>query len=240
MTANKLFIVLFVSILCAVAVSQETKMGGVLTPVPEKLRQLGVPSDEPSLVAALTSSKSEIRALAATQLAEIDAKNALPAVLLAMNEEKDSDTRVTIAFSVARLGAQAGISSLKTTCESTTEHADARLHAASSLQYLGQDYCHDVLKSIAGSASDPDSRAQALYDLASPNSLQNHSFGDVRGVIRKALRDKAASVRLAAASIIARIGDRSDAPSLEGAISAEKDDQVRSTLQGDLKRLLRE
>lgn len=232
--------ILALAVLSLSALSQTAQVAkGRPMTVSEKLRNEGIGVDHSSLIAALANPNSEIRRLSAAQLGEMDDREALAALVSAMNREKDSDTEVTMAFSVSRLGDQHGINKLKTLCDDDRSPTEARLLAASSLQTLGQDYCRDHVKKIATSASNSDSRTQALYILTTAASIQSQDLPDIRRILRNALRDQSVGVRLAAASLLVRVGDQSDAESIKSAIDAEKDKEVRSALKDDLEHLIK-
>ena len=95
----------------------------------ELLRAHGVELKEPSLVNALKNRDASVRYLAAMQLAEDKAVDAIPAIEQALAVEKESRARVNIALALALLGDKAGNTELDAICSNKTFVPEFRLYA---------------------------------------------------------------------------------------------------------------
>ena len=224
------------SLVCMNAASQEARVhSGPPATIAEKLHEHGIASDNDSLVGALRSSDPEVRRLAAAELGEKGDKRALRYLLAALRGERQLETKVDVALSVARLGDDVGSAELRSTCDSKSIDAELRLRAAGYLQgFLGDDHCYGTIEHLVASAPNPDSRIHALDLLTSLTNMRPREGLQTRKIVIAALGDKEVTVRIAASGDLVQIGKKGDASFLERAIGTEQDPNVRASMETDL------
>ena len=96
----------------------------------QELTRLGISLTNPSLILALRNEKPEIRGLAAAELAEMKAVEALPDILRAANDERVELTQVNIAAAATWLGSSEGTSLLVRMCQNRGLQPYTRQNAA--------------------------------------------------------------------------------------------------------------
>jgi HEAT repeat protein len=190
-----------------------------------------------SLVAALRSPDAEVRELAAQVLAEDSEKDAIPAIIEALKSETVPRNQVNIAFFLAQLGDDTGLTTLRRFCEDTAKPGYIRMIAAQHMQDLHNDSCWNVVVDMLQSGNDPDARIQALSLVPSLDHLAGEDPSKVLDLIEKALHDQIPGVRTAASNTLGRLGNVSAIPYLRDALAKESDGSCRVVMQMALQRL---
>jgi HEAT repeat protein len=219
-------------------------VGGRLHTFGELLRERNVELTEPALLAALKSSDADVRYLSAMKLAEDKVVGAVPAMKAALAAETIPRDRANIAFALGLLGEPSGRDELKRICADESFPSEFRLYAVRYLSNLGverDEGCLHAAKDIAklvdsGNRSVGD-RVTAFELLARFRNLTSEQSQSVFDLLLHGLNDPDPYVRMQASSAFATLGDRHAIPYLEAAISQEKDENIRTTLTINLKKL---
>jgi len=219
-------------------VSPATKEGSPPTAA-QILAQHHVSLSRDGLVSALRSDDAEIRSLAAEQLAVQGAEDSIPSVVEALEAEKIPKTRVDIAFALAQMGDERGIRALRQDCDNTTLPMYLRLSAASYLLYVRDQSCLRTVVEGLQPSYESGTRIQALSLIPRFKGLSASESAGLRVLVLKSLRDQDPAVRLVASDTIRILGDLTAIPSLEAAISAEADVEIRTQMESDLRALQR-
>jgi HEAT repeat protein len=214
---------------------------GKLATIGELLRQHNVELTEAALIDALKSSDADVRYLAAVQLAEDKASDAIPSIRQALEIEKAPRDRVNIAFALGLLGDENGGTELKKVCRDRSFVPEFRLYAVRyTLEFHPHDdrdclrAAEDIGASKAGTVGD---RVTALSLLTQFGSLTPAELRKTSAVMQKSLGDPEPTVRMAASNGLASLGATSAAPLLARAIAKEKDESVRAVFAEDLGKL---
>jgi len=231
-------------IACALTIpslSQDwTPSGGEGPPpkVADVLTQHHIALTKDALIAALHNDSAEIRGLAATQLADEGAKDAIPAIAEALEAEQVPAQKIYIAKALAYMGDQRGLQALRSDCEGTSLTMADRLTAVEYLVFDHQDEsCWRTVLEAAQSRDSYEDRLQAMTLIPSFKRLAAQQPTMFHEVILNGLRDDNTSVRIEASNALRVIGDTSAIPALEAAIVAETSPDVRSMLESNLKYL---
>lgn len=119
-----------------------------------------------ALTAALRNPQPEVRQLAAQKLAADGDKDAIPAIMEALSKETAPINRLNIALSLAQLGEETGIATLKTICDSSMETGSIRMLAAIQMvDFLHNYSCRQDVFDILRNSHDPDAQVQPLSAL---------------------------------------------------------------------------
>jgi HEAT repeat protein len=229
-----------------VAVCSRKLIGEPLTPDnPGKvLRAHGVALTEYAVVAALGNKDIEVRRAASDLLMERWPKAAPSAIELAMSKEPEGFTRNWMARDLARLGDATGRQGLVKECHNTAEWGSIRIDAAGSLTEEFGDYaCLDTIVDILGRDSDPkDTGVKEEALQLAPHlivHLDRQEAHKIFELVISSLDDPWPGIRTNACIMLVEIGDPAAIPSLEAAISKEKDDSGRQIMADNLQNLKR-
>jgi HEAT repeat protein len=205
----------------------------------ELLQKHHVALTKPALLAALRNPEAQVRDLAAAQLAEDKAQDAIPAITQALATERVPGTKVNIAFALAQLRNEAGISTLEEACHNSNVDPGLRLRAARYLLDLNSNAClPDVIELLQSKEEDDASyRMEALSLVPSFKDVSEDESQKLLGATLENLTDTTPAVRLSASDALARLGYASAIPYLHDAIGAEQDEVVREQLEDALRRL---
>jgi hypothetical protein len=209
------------------------------TPLPtagQLLKQHKVSLTRPSLIAALRNPDAEVRYLAAQQLAEERASDAIPNIIKALESEKMPRATANIAFALAQMDVAQGVIKLKALCVNPRLKGQDRLLATQYLLDLQVQDCRNTIFEYLQADNDQSAKIQSMY-LA--RRLQNSpdDAGQLVKLIAASLRDHVPAVRLAASDTLAALGNGDAVPLLEAAIDEETDESVRSKMRSDLQAL---
>ncbi|HUG97431.1 MAG TPA: HEAT repeat domain-containing protein, partial [Nitrososphaera sp.] len=133
-----------------------------LVTIEASLQQHNVALTQPALLAALRSTDAEVRWLAAQKLANDAARDAIPAIIEALDAEKVPRTKVNIASALAQLGDNRGTVALRDVCDDVRTRSSIRMLAAQYLLNVGDEHCLGSVVQILSSKPDADSQVQAL------------------------------------------------------------------------------
>ena len=199
------------------------------------LRHIGLTKD--ALLGALHNDSSEIRGLAAAQLADEGATDAIPAIVAALEAEQAPMQKLNIAASLAQLGDERGIRALHQACYDTHLSMSDRLTAVSDLLFWHDESCWNVVAQAAQS-HDVTDRITAFSLFPSFEKLSTDQSAAFRAQVINAAHDDDSSVRMEAINTLDRIGDVNDAiPALEAAIVAEPSPVMRMMMENELRGL---
>lgn len=202
------------------------------------LTQHHIPLTKDALIAALHNDSAEIRGLAASQLADEGAKDAIPAIVEALESERVPTQKIYIAQALAYMGDQRGLQALRNDCEDTSLTMVDRLTAVEYLVFNHHDEsCWRTVVEAAQSRDGYDDRLQALTLIPSFKKLSAEQSATFHALILNGLRDDNASVRIEASNALRITGDAGAIPALEAAIAAESRPDVQSMLESNLKDL---
>jgi HEAT repeat protein len=204
------------------------------------LKRHHIPLTRSALVAALQNSDPEVRGLAAAELAEEKASDAVPAIAKALASERVPITRVNIAFALARLGNEKGVKALESACHEPASIARVRMTAAMYMvDFLHRNACFADVLDVLDSHNDDQAgdRMQALSLAPSFKGLSEDESQRLLAATINNLQDTTASVRISASDALVRLGNASALPYLQEAVSVEQDEVVRNALEDALKRL---
>jgi len=207
------------------------------------LKRHHVPLTRSALVAALQNSDPEVRGLAAAQLAEEKATDAVSAIAKALATERVPLTRVNIAFALAQLGNKTGVKALESACHESETVAGVRMTAAIYMvNFLHTNACFADVLDVLDSHDDDQTgnRMQALSLAPSFKGLSEDESQRLLAATINNLRDTTASVRIVASDALVRLGDASAVPQLQEAVTVEQDEVVRNALEDALQRLLQQ
>lgn len=225
-----------VLLLTASSASQDISAGKFAT-FKQLLRERNIELTKEALITALRNSDSHVRYLSALVLAEDKATDAIPAIAETLATEKVTETRVNIALSLAQLGDERGFTALKEACGNATLAPSLRMYAAKYLLDVRSENCLSSVEGVLQSAPDAGSRVLALSLLPRFQHVYTTDSQKIFGLLVTALSDREPSVRIAASHALITIGNMSAVSPLQKAITAERDETVRSILQDDLRGL---
>jgi HEAT repeat protein len=185
----------------------------------------------------LKSPDAQVRYLAAEKLAEDGVQEAVPSIAEALSTEEVPATRVNIAFALALLGDEKGVSSLKAACGDADVPGYLRIRAARYLLDLHNEDCMNAVLGMLDSNADPDSQTQALSVLPSFQHVSQKDSQRIFDVVVRALEDPTPAVRITASVALGALGNPSALPYLQTAIANERDEVVRSQLESTVRDL---
>ena len=205
------------------------------------LRDRGIELTEPALLNALKNSDASVRYLAAMKLAEDNLTNATPAIEQALAVEKVPRDRVNIALALALLGDESGRTELKKICSDKTFVPEFRLYAVRymfDLHVQKDEDCLGAAEQVIESQNvNIGDRVSALELISRFQDFTSDESRKVLKLVAARLRDPEPVVRMAASQALAGLGDPTAVPYLESAVANEQDENIRSLLEKDLKRL---
>lgn len=226
-----------ICVLIASLVTYRRALADRLPTIAEKLRQHHIDLSKGSLISALLNTDPEVRYLAAEQLAEDKATDAVPELERALQSEQVPATKVNIAFSLALLHDNLGLETLKSVCTDSRFPGYLRLRAASYTLKLKNDGCVNTILHDLESSKDAQTRIGALSLATQLAQLSNNHLQTIYPFILAALDDATPAVRLSASDSLATIGNPAAIPYLEHAITIEEDQTIRAEMQDNLNRL---
>ncbi|HXY48827.1 MAG TPA: HEAT repeat domain-containing protein [Terriglobales bacterium] len=214
------------------------EVGGIRT-IGELLRQHNVELTEPALLQALKSPDADVRYLSAMKLAEDKVINAVPAIKEALAAETVPRDRVNLALTLGLLGHPSGPDELKRMCADENFPPEFRLYAVRYMFDLGTENDDGCLHAAEDAAKMVDSgnRVTAFELLVRFRTLTSEESQSVFDLVLHGLNDPDPFVRMGASSAFATLGDRNAIPYLKVAIAQEEDENLRSVLKINLKKL---
>lgn len=202
------------------------------------LQRYHIEITRPALVEALKNPKKEVRGLAAAELAEMKAFDALPYIIQAAQVERDARTQVNIAAAASWLGSAEGLAMLKSICRDSSVSAYVRLDAARNVFFERDHSCFSELVEMMQPTSEADVRIGALELASQIKPKREGESNVVLSVALEALKDQDLRVRLHASQAIRWLNDAAAIPDLRNAIEQETEEVVRSQMESDLQYLL--
>jgi HEAT repeat protein len=193
-----------------------------------------------SLVRALKNPDAQVRYLAAEKLAEDNKREAIPSIAVALTAESAPAARVNIAYALAMLKDDRGVTALNAQCENSDIPGFLRVRAAGYLLNLHSESCLDSILGILESGADPDSQSQALSLLPEFHRASNEDSQRIFDLVVKGLAEQTPAVRIEASITLGRLRNTSAIPYIESAMGNEKDEAVRSQMQAAIEALQRE
>lgn len=211
---------------------------GRIPTIRQRLMQKGIGLDKGSLTAALENTDSEVRMLAASELASEKDTDAIPAIRNALSKETAAMNRAAMALDLAQLGDATGTAWLKDACSNSTLPGYIRMSAAQNMLIPGDFTCLSDVVSLLRSNGDWVSMTAALgvvpqYFVKARPEMQ----ALLVRLTSQAVSNPAVQVRLVAANALATIGDTSAVPILEAAIAHETSKETVTAMEEDLKAL---
>jgi HEAT repeat protein len=204
-------------------------VGGSLPTVKERLVSLGINIEKKSLIEALRNVNPEVRWLAAAQLAEERAGDAVPEIAEALQKELIDVSAVNMALALGHLGDNRGLFALETMCRGSGTD-DLRLRASAYSLEFHSNSCLVPILDLANSG-ETGSKARALRVLPAFRDISIPDNARILQIIQAALSDPEPYVRMAAGEARSILGDRqSAAADLRKAIDNESDESVRAAL----------
>jgi hypothetical protein len=196
---------------------------------------------EEGLIGALQHQEAAVRTFAAMRLAYDGDKAAVRPILDAMAVEKIEGVRVGLATAGAQLGADEGLTTLRSMCEDRSWSPTARMIAAQSMILdLGRQGCLsyflDVLRTADALPEGYPAAVIALNLLAFNRFKQipPSQLDQVRDVCATYLKNQAPGLRIAAGTCIRDQGGASAVSQLRAAIDVEQEPAVRESLEKDV------
>jgi len=193
-----------------------------------------IPLTKDSLRSALRSDDTEIWELAAEQLAIEGVKDAIPDLAGLLELKSEPIERIILANSLAQLGDERGVQTLRAYCDDKTAQMGDRLSAANHLLRYQPKSCPETL--IEG-LEDNVYRGQALGIIPNFKELSPTESAQVRALLLNSLSDQDFATRLQAAQTTYALGDVSAIPALQAALAKETKPIVRSAMEQSLKAL---
>ena len=191
-----------------------------------------------ALLAALQNDDPEIRYLAAAQLDDDGAKDTIPAIVETLDAEKSPLAKVNIAATLAHMGDERGIQALRQDCDATSLPMTYRLSAVSQLAlFLHDESCWKTVVEGYQQGLEADDRSQALSIIPYFKKLSADKSAVSRELLLSGLRDQDPSVRIEASDVLRMMGDVAAIPSLQAAIAAETDPNVKMQMESELSSL---
>jgi HEAT repeat protein len=205
--------------------------------IEQALQRHHVALTQKALVAALRNPDREVRTLAAQKLADDGAKDAIPSLIEALRAETVPLNRVNIATSLALLGDERGLATLKGICNDPGVSGYVRMDAARHVLDRHDDYCRDAVIRELQSGDDPDGLINAMHLTFRFARLSEDDSRRIFDLVVKALSDQTPGVRMAASNTLGRLGNVAAIPHLHEALAKEEVDGCRLEMQMDLERL---
>lgn len=206
--------------------------------VEQALQSHHIQLTRPALIEALRNGDWQVRSLAAYKLATEGAKESIPALEAALAIETVPQARPNLAYALAKLGQGQGTETLNGICKDSSEKSFVRAEAARLILRVSSESpaCLDAMIELLGRA-DITTKMSAAGLLPEFHDLSAADAERVLGALLKTLEASDAALRHAASRALGRIGNPSAIPYLQNAINNERDQNVRSEMESDLKKL---
>jgi HEAT repeat protein len=210
-----------------------------LVTLAEALKDYGIDTAPPSLIAALKNSDPYVRSLAAHKLAEDRVLEAIPLIESALAAETNPRARYGFAGALAEFKDPKGVEQLQAICSDPKLPIAVNIESETYLQmaHLPIAACAETILNSLSIEADSPYRDSALYPLA---GMYREAFPDqasrILAAIEALLKDPSQQphVRLMASHTLAQIGAPTSAAALEAAITREQDPNMKASLQSDL------
>jgi HEAT repeat protein len=231
------------------AVAQETpgaQIGSVrLSRFGDLLREHHIELTEPALLQALKNRDPEVRFLAAMQLAEDKAADAIPEVKEALASEKVPRTRVNIAVALGLLGDPGGHEEMRRLCADQSFPPEFRLYAVRYMFDLHVENNSDCLHAAEQIVATVDAdyhtighRNMALQLLPQFRDLTPQESEKVFQLVVGRLDDPEPTVRMQASQALVDLGKPATAVRyIEAAAGKEKEESVLRVFEKNLEKL---
>ncbi len=191
----------------------------------------------PALVSALKNSDPLIRGLAAFELSQLKAVNAIPSLRSALTAETEPRARMDIAYSLILLGDVSGLPALEQACDNSSMAYWLRVQAADYM--LRANYptesCRKSLLALLQSRVDSDSEAEVIQFLPNYRGLSEGETQKMIEVVKEFLTDPVLRVRSLASHSLAELGDKSVIPYLEEMAARKENQPFRREIEADIK-----
>jgi len=182
---------------------------------------------EAALLTALRDPDGDVRSLAAAQLAAMDDRPALTAILVALESEIDLQVQVNLAGAATWLGSQRALDRLQRLCQNINVPAASRLDAARYVSNKNLPTCYSSVEQIEQTDQDPNIRVLAI--TAAVNYRGQSDKPKLLAI--SALSDSAPMVRIAAADTLRYLHATDAVATLRHALEIDGDDTVRDYLR---------
>lgn len=197
-----------------------------------------IPITRKAIFEALAGNDETVRGAAAEVALNRWPKDAIRPVERAMLKESDVYARIWMANDLFALGDPLGREMLVRVCHDMAEPGSARMGAANDLVRLKDDSCLESVFNTLESATDlRDTVAKEDALELAPELIRHFGpqrYQSVLQLVIRALGDSWPSNRTTASRVLAQIGDPAAIPSLEAAMTEEKDETRRSILLDSL------
>lgn len=180
-----------------------------------------------ALIEALRDSDGEVRSLAAAQLAAMDDHPALPAIIRALEDERDPQVQVNIGGAATWLGSRRALDELQQVCQNVNMPPTARLDAARYVSHKELPTCYGAIEQIERTDQDPEIRVLALEAAASYRGKSS----EAQLLAMAALADLYPEVRISAADILRSLHTTHAIPALDAALQKDVDDTAREHIR---------
>jgi hypothetical protein len=190
-----------------------------------------------ALLAALHHPLSDVRAAAAPELAARIGKDAVAPILAALVTETYPVTRISMAYTAAKLGADEGVAALRSMCRDSSWSPDLRMAAAWAMVIGGHEECLANVMEVIRLHDDSQATIQALNILPWYKHLPAREMQEVRNLVQMSLRSDYSEVRMKASYVLRQWGDSSAMEDVRSALAVEHDETTRGVLAKDLKAL---
>jgi HEAT repeat protein len=190
-----------------------------------------------SLRQALQDPRPDVRGLAAGELADKKDKESIPLIKQVLAKASSAEEKQNLAQALITLGDPEGNAALKKVCEDETVREDSRIIAASSLVDAGDPGCLDVVVKILTSTDSDAIKQSTMYLLKRGPSVRADLLPDLQQGLEKALKDEVPGNRQLASECLAKFKMNSAIDSLKIAIAIEKDPDIRSQMEENLRKL---
>ncbi len=198
--------------------------------------QYHIAPTEEGLLGALQHQQSVVRNFAATKLADDGDKAAIRPILDALAVEMVDGVKINMATAAARLGAPEGFTALKSMCEDLSWSPALRMDAAQSM-VLGlrrQECLSDILDVLQSAPDDIQAVSTALNLLPRFKQISPSQLDELRDLSAGYLKSGQPALRITAGLCIRNLGGPWAISQLRGALDAERDEAVRSSIAKDL------
>ncbi len=211
----------------------------------EVMQRHGIALTTPSLVDALRNPEELVREAAAMDLVSQKAVDAIPAMVVALNEEKTRRVQMNMAFLAVKMGEErekeAGLNALQSICDDKNALAGDRLQAAGYSLDFGKEGClNDVIEILQTPQTRDTDFQDEMKGLSLLPRFEHASDYDSQRILTVAaalLSSSDPAVRMRAADALARRRDKSAIESLKHAMTIEQNEMVRSSMSNSLNAL---
>ena len=188
---------------------------------------------EAALIAALHDPDGDVRSLAAAQLAAMDDRPALTAILVALEAEIDLQVQVNMAGAATWLGSQRALDRLQRLCQNINVPSATRMDAARYVSNKELPTCYSSVEQIEQTDQDPNIRILAI---AAASNYRGQS-DKAQTLAISALTDSAPMVRIAAADALRFLHATGAIDTLRHCLEIDGDDTVREYLREAIRSL---